>query len=74
MSKNKTVVLLVEHIELNAHGNGNDLVKQVVESIEVGKDEKYKNPTEFITDFARIYRDINRGNSSRFIIKNVIIN
>jgi hypothetical protein len=68
---NKTVVLLVDHIDYSNPEAA--VVNQVVESVEVGLDQHYATPTDFIRAFSKIYASINREGVHSFIITNVVI-
>lgn len=66
MAKTKTVVLFVRHYD-----DSEDINKVFTEACEVGKNQHFKTPSEFINEFSKIYRSI--GNGSILTIENVVI-
>lgn len=66
MSKTKTVVLFVRHYD-----DSEGINKVFTEACEVGKNQHFKTPSEFINEFSKLYR--NTGDGSVFTIENVVI-
>lgn len=66
MSKNKTVVLFVNHV------NEYEEVDRIfTEVCEVGKNQHFKTPSEFINSFSLTYRKL--AGDDKFTIVNVVI-